>query len=77
MIIQCLTNSFRSEMLQSVHDLATDTLKLALFTSDAIINPTTTVYSSTDEVVASGYTAGGATLAGVTITTSPGVNRDF
>lgn len=70
MIIQCLTNSFRSEMLQGVHDLATDTLKLALFTSDAIINPTTTVYSSTDEVVASGYTAGGATLAGVTISTS-------
>ena len=71
MIIQCLTNSFRAEMLQAVHDLATDTLKLALYTSDAIINPTTTAYSAVNEVVAIGYTPGGATLTGVVISTAP------
>jgi hypothetical protein len=73
MIIQGLTNSFRSEMLQGVHDLSTDTLKLALYTSGATLLPTTTVYSSTDEVVASGYTAGGATLTNVTISTQANV----
>lgn len=69
MIIQCLTNSFRSEMLQGIHDLDTDVLKLALYTGSANLYPTTTVYSTTDEVVASGYSAGGIVLTGVTIST--------
>lgn len=69
MIIQCLTNSFRSEMLQGIHDLNTDVLKLALYTGSANLYPTTTIYTTTDEVVASGYTAGGAILTGVTIST--------
>ena len=67
MIIQGLTNSFKAEMLQAVHDLSTDTLKLALFTSGADLTPATTAYSATNEVVASGYTAGGVVLTGVTI----------
>ena len=66
MIIQGLTNSFKAEMLQAIHDLSTDTLKLALFTSGADLTPATTAYSATNEVVASGYTAGGVpTLEGV------------
>ena len=69
MLIQCITNSFRSEMLQAIHDLSTDTLKLALYTGTANLYPTTTAYTATDEVVASGYTAGGEILTGVTITT--------
>ena len=69
MIIQCVTNSFRSEMLQGIHDLSTDVLKLALYTGSANLYPTTTAYSTTNEVAASGYTAGGLILTGVTITT--------
>jgi hypothetical protein len=69
MIIQALTNSFKSEMLKGVHDLETDVLKLALYTGNATLTPQTTVYSSVDEVVASGYPAGGAVLINVTITT--------
>lgn len=69
MIIQCITNSFRSEMLKAVHDLETDVIKLALYTGSANLYPTTTVYTTTGEVVASGYTAGGITLTGVTIST--------
>ena len=69
MIIQSLTNSFKSEMLKAVHDLETDVLKMALYTGDATLTPQTTAYSSTNEVVASGYTAGGVVLTGVTITT--------
>ena len=71
MLIQCVTNSFRSEMLQGVHDLDTDVLKMALYTSVADLYPTTTAYAATGEVVASGYTAGGIVLTGVTITTGP------
>ena len=74
MIIQCITNSFREEMLKAVHDLATDTLKLALYTGSANLYPTTTVYSPTGEVVASGYTAGGVVLTGVTVQVSTANN---
>lgn len=69
MIIQCITNSFRAEMLQGIHDLDTDVLKLALYTGSANLYPTTTAYTATGEVVASGYTAGGVILSGVTIST--------
>lgn len=69
MIIQGLTNSFKSEMLKGVHDLETDVLKMALYTGSATLTPQTTVYSLTDEVVAAGYTAGGVILTGVTIST--------
>jgi hypothetical protein len=69
MIIQCITNSFRSEMLQGIHDLSTDTLKMALYTGLANLYPTTTAYTTTEEVVASGYSAGGEILTGVTIST--------
>lgn len=71
MLIQCVTNSFRSEMLQGIHDLDTDILKMALYTSVADLYPTTQVYTLTGEVVASGYSAGGLVLTGVTITTGP------
>lgn len=69
MIIQCITNSFRAEMLQGIHDLDTDVLKIALYTGAANLYPTTTAYTATGEVVASGYTAGGEILTGVTIST--------
>ena len=75
-MIQCVTNSFRSEMLQGIHDLATDTLKLALYTGSANLYPTTTAYSTTEEVVASGYTAGGIVLTGVTISTGTASTTD-
>lgn len=44
------------------HDLANDTLKMALYTSSASLDATTTAYSATNEVSGTGYTAGGAAL---------------
>ena len=76
MIIQCITNSFREEMLKGVHDLSTDVLKLALYTGSSNLYPTTTAYTATGEVVASGYTAGGVVLTGVTITIGPATTTD-
>ena len=69
-IQQGLTTSFKQEMLQGKQNLASNTLKMALYTGFASLGPTTTVYSTTDEVSGTGYTAGGVTLTGVTINTS-------
>lgn len=69
MIIQSLTNSFKSQILQAVQDLSTDTLKIALYTGDATLGPTTTVYTASGEVTGTGYTAGGKILTGTTIST--------
>jgi hypothetical protein len=69
-IVQTQTTSFKKELYQAVHNLSTDTLKIALYTGDADLNADTTVYSTTNEVVASGYTAGGNTLTGVAISSS-------
>jgi hypothetical protein len=69
-IQQTLTTSFKREILQAQQDLATDTLKLALFTGLATLGPSTTVYTTLYEVVGTGYTAGGLVLTGVTINAS-------
>jgi len=69
-IVQGQTTSFKSELYQGVHNLLTDTLKIALYTANVNLNADTTVYSSTNEVVATGYTAGGNTLTGVTLSTA-------
>ena len=60
-------NSFKTEVLGGTHDLDTDVIKFALYTSSASVSASTTAYSSTNEVVGTGYTAGGNTLAGATI----------
>ena len=69
-IVQTQTTSFKKELYEAVHNLSTDTLKIALYTGNATLNEDTTVYSATNEVVASGYTAGGNTLTGVTISSA-------
>jgi hypothetical protein len=75
MIQQGLTNSFKQEMLQAGQNLATDTLRMALYTAFADIGPETTVYATTNEVTGTGYTAGGVVMTGVTINTeTTGVN---
>jgi len=69
---QTLTTSFKQDILLGVHDLETDTIKMALFLATADLGAATTVYSSAGEVsdVDTGYTAGGEILTGVTVLTS-------
>jgi hypothetical protein len=69
-ILQTQTTSFKKELYTGVHNLATNTLKIALYTANADLNQDTTVYSATNEVTGTGYTAGGVTLTGVTINSS-------
>lgn len=66
-ILQTQTTSFKKELYQAVHDLSVDVLKIALYDGNADLNETTTEYTTANEVVASGYTAGGVVLTGVTI----------
>ena len=42
----------------------TDTMKIALYTNSATLDATTTAYTTSNEVVGTGYTAGGNTLTG-------------
>lgn len=66
-IVQTQTTSFKAELYQGVHDLLTDTLKIALYTANADLNEATTAYSASNEVTGGGYVAGGVVLTGVTI----------
>lgn len=70
-ITQAMCNSFKQELLGGTHDLDTDTIKIALYTSSATLGASTTAYTTSNEVTGSaGYTAGGNTLAGATISLS-------
>jgi hypothetical protein len=66
-ITQAVCNTFKSEILGAVHDFDSGSgqvFKLALYSSAATLNATTTVYSSSDEVGNTGqYSAGGGVLA--------------
>lgn len=72
-LTQTMTTSFKAELPQAVHNLLSNTIQMALYTSAATLNADTTVYTASDEVVASGYTAGGVVLTGVTISTANNV----
>jgi len=72
-LTQTMTTSFKAELPQAVHNLLTDSIKIALYTSAATLNASTTVYTTSNEVVAAGYTAGGNVLLGVTINTANNV----
>jgi hypothetical protein len=67
MITAGLTTSFKEQVLLGVHDLVNDVLKIALYTSSADLGPDTTVYSTTNEVSGTGYTAGGEVLLNVIV----------
>jgi hypothetical protein len=73
-ITQALCTSFKVEILRAIHDFTAstgDVFKLALYTSSANLDATTTAYSATNEVGNSGtYTAGGGALTNVTPTSS-------
>jgi len=71
-ITQAMCTSFKKELLEGIHDFRTtgDTFKLALFTSSASLDATTTAFSTTNEVSGTGYTSGGNTLTNVNPTSS-------
>jgi hypothetical protein len=69
-IVQSMVSSFKQQILLGEHDLDTDVIKIALYTSEATLDAATTAYSTSNEVVGVGYTAGGNTLTGATVSLS-------
>ena len=55
-------DSFKEALFKGDVDFLVDTIKIALYDNTATLNADTTAYTTTGEVVASGYAAGGNTL---------------
>ncbi len=64
-----ICTSFKKELMNAEHDLDTHTIKMALYDSSASLDASTTAYSTTNEVTGTGYTAGGATMTGASLST--------
>ena len=62
-----MCSSFKQESWLGIHDLDTDTLKIALYTAAADLGPSTTVYTTSSEVTGAGYTAGGEIITGAQV----------
>lgn len=71
-ITQAMCTSFKVDLLDGEHDFGADTFKIALYTSSATLDATTTAYSATNETSGTGYSAGGNTLTVSTTPTSSG-----
>mgnify|MGYP003639568603 CR=1 FL=1 len=70
-ISQAMATSFKVQILGGDFDFSSgtgETFKIALFTSSATLDATTTAYATTNEVVGTNYAAGGNTL---TISANP------
>jgi hypothetical protein len=80
-ITQAMATSFKVEILDGIHNFGTgvvrastaaDTFKIALYTSAATLSAATTAYTTSGEVVGTGYTAGGNTLVVSVVPVSSG-----
>jgi hypothetical protein len=75
-ITSAVCSSFKSELLSGKHDFDSsggDTFKMAMFTSSASLDATTTDYSTSNEITNSSgtaYTAGGKALTNQGVTLS-------
>jgi hypothetical protein len=68
-ITSAVCNSFKTEVLRAIHNFTQggNTFNLALYTSSATLNKSTTVYVTANEVAnGNGYTTKGAALTNVT-----------
>ena len=65
-------NTFKTGLMNGTFNFTSGTFYIALYTNAATLDATTTAYTATGEVVASGYTAGGLAL---TIAQTPTVGN--
>jgi len=71
-ITQSLATSFKVQLLQGTQNFSSNTFYIALYTSAASLDSTSTVYTTSGEVVGTGYTAGGQALTVSQTPTSSG-----
>lgn len=70
-ISQAMCTQFKRDVMLGVHDLDTNTVKIALYTSSASLGAATTAYTTSNEVASgNGYTTGGETLASASVVTN-------
>jgi hypothetical protein len=67
---QGATDAFKTGLMNGVYNFTSGSFKIALYTGSATLGPDTAVYTSTNEVVATGYTAGGIALPVSVVPTS-------
>lgn len=72
-IAQGATNAFKTGLALGTFNFSTDTFKIALYTGEATLGPTTGAYTTANEVTGSGYSAGGETL---TVSVTPTMGND-
>jgi len=67
-ITQAMCTQFKRDVMLGLHDLDSDTIKIALYTSSASLGADTTAYTTSGEVASGGgYTTGGETLASASV----------
>ena len=67
-ITQAMCTQFKRDVMLGLHDLDSDNIKIALYTSSASLDSTTTAYTTSNEVASGGgYTTGGETLANASV----------
>lgn len=59
---------FKSHIMKKLMDLVNDTIKVALYGASRTFASSDTVYTTTNEIAGTGYSAGGATLANKSVT---------
>ena len=63
-------SSFKNGLLEGAFNFDSGTFRIALYTNNATLDENTSEYTTTGEVVASGYTAGG-----IVLTPTQGINN--
>jgi hypothetical protein len=71
-ITQTLPTSFKVQLLNAQQNFTSNTFKMALYTSSATLDAGTLIYTTSNEVFGTGYTAGGNTLVVSVVPTSSG-----
>ena len=72
-ITQAMCTPFKEALLNKEHDLASDDIYIALYTSTANINANTAAYTTTGEITntsGTAYTAGGVLLTSAVVDTA-------
>lgn len=59
---QGATDAFATGLMNGVYNFTSGSFKMALYTGAATLGPDTAVYTSANEISATGYTAGGIAL---------------
>jgi len=67
------TNAFSTGLMNGVYNFTSGSFKIALYTGAASLGPDTASYTLADEVVATGYSAGGEAL---TVSVAPTSSND-